>query len=968
MSSQPQNTPSLDESDSILLKSFKDALEKVAEVNDVEVESNLKSKYGDGDASSIRKYVDIWRGLSTALATLRKADEWIVSVSNWKDTAADISWYALMLKNDDFSNARAKLDCLRALEGALSNLVSKLPKLSEKRGTNHQCIVLDVYLSINLYIYTLEFKNSRISDDAAERKALQKFIETGAEIIDDPNYNSSILRQLDEILSNAESWVKDQFESSSGMKLYSADRAFVALAAPSMEGKTQSAFTLRMVKPLYFPLSEARPSGFVSQSIYVNFNAHVHELFHCSQLDLKLMGRYTLEEVTAENLELFCKKTRSWTLGFLMELVDRNSSNSSWMDFYAKRANFEFSQCSIADLPTGYFNGFCLFLDEFSSDPWAVYIRNLARLIGLRCVCSNTNTRVANLVGKNTASANQGQRIWSIVLVRLNSPCVSLLNKSFNLQGSIDYLKNASGAHSDLHRFLVDFEETQLNILRPGAAMFVAAAIGEFCRKLQSNSAVPLLGNFFDFVVTRLYTSLKIRKMSLEREYDAYMAKIGLLYPESFFPAKPGQITLEDSVPRPQRCPKYLKKNSFLEYHLYYLRNPQFEGPDVANDHINWAFFTVSSNNKVSPLGTISNESIKLWHAEYTHFEPNEIFTFLGCLFIPFHFSPMTYLNFASIKADSSKWKSLLSSPNPNARQLDGNDFEVAASVCIADASQHAYDAYLLGTNVQVRSFKGQTGTTFIQNLVSNLVIDWVELTSNNLVKVTFPESDAFNLVEKFLNCFHIPFLYSFNRNISIFKNCSDPDFFADQYFRPPNNAEIDGRFPIRFNGLPSLAVMECKNYASKVTVTKLKDILKKVNKVILEWETENKDKDIVTPKLSLIFCNSCSIPGRKSKLAELCNTAGINIYRIKKSGPRAFEVVPFFAEADRISSDPKLICIIFPIDDINSKDEINSSEIQIPPIFYDEVDSEEEEANLDEKEYVGSAVAGPIIKKSKAG
>ena len=33
------------------------------------------------------------------------------------------------------------------------------------------------------------------------------------------------------------------------------ETVFIALAMPSMEGKTQSSFAFRRVKPLYFPLS-----------------------------------------------------------------------------------------------------------------------------------------------------------------------------------------------------------------------------------------------------------------------------------------------------------------------------------------------------------------------------------------------------------------------------------------------------------------------------------------------------------------------------------------------------------------------------------------------------------------------------------------------------------------------------------------------------------------------------------------
>ncbi len=50
------------------------------------------------------------------------------------------------------------------------------------------------------------------------------------------------------------------------------DSSFFALAAPSLEGKTQSAFVLEKVKPLYFSLSETLicDRGKV-QDIYKNF-------------------------------------------------------------------------------------------------------------------------------------------------------------------------------------------------------------------------------------------------------------------------------------------------------------------------------------------------------------------------------------------------------------------------------------------------------------------------------------------------------------------------------------------------------------------------------------------------------------------------------------------------------------------------------------------------------------------------
>jgi hypothetical protein len=135
-----QNPSSLVESNSVLLNSFKNELKKITEGDEVEVESNLKSKYGDTDTFISNQYVAAWRGLSTKVDMLRNADERIISVSNWQGITTDIIFYARSLIEEDFPNAKMKLFSLRALEGAVSNLMSLLPELPEERGTNYQFI------------------------------------------------------------------------------------------------------------------------------------------------------------------------------------------------------------------------------------------------------------------------------------------------------------------------------------------------------------------------------------------------------------------------------------------------------------------------------------------------------------------------------------------------------------------------------------------------------------------------------------------------------------------------------------------------------------------------------------------------------------------------------------------------------------------------------------------------------------
>lgn len=67
------------------------------------------------------------------------------------------------------------------------------------------------------------------------------------------------------------------------------DTTFVALTAPSMEGKTQLAFVMKDVLLLYFPLSEAfgGSESIDSQHIYGNFSDFVPILRDCAFADLR---------------------------------------------------------------------------------------------------------------------------------------------------------------------------------------------------------------------------------------------------------------------------------------------------------------------------------------------------------------------------------------------------------------------------------------------------------------------------------------------------------------------------------------------------------------------------------------------------------------------------------------------------------------------------------------------------------
>jgi hypothetical protein len=67
------------------------------------------------------------------------------------------------------------------------------------------------------------------------------------------------MKRLETFILNRNQKVSELFDSDVLNAQYGFDKSFVAIAAPSMEGKTQSAFVFKDIKPLYFPLVDSQP-------------------------------------------------------------------------------------------------------------------------------------------------------------------------------------------------------------------------------------------------------------------------------------------------------------------------------------------------------------------------------------------------------------------------------------------------------------------------------------------------------------------------------------------------------------------------------------------------------------------------------------------------------------------------------------------------------------------------------------
>ena len=662
--------------------------------------------------------------------------------------------------------------------------------------------------------------------------------------------------------------------------------SFVALAAPSLEGKTQSAFVLRVVRPLYFPLStaSAQSSDTKNQFIYENYEALTLELCRYANEDLANIKRLrNNHDISASSISRDLKMFKSRVLGFILALIeDANRpqvlQNSSWMRYHATRQNFSFNSARIHDIQAdaNIFKGFVLFLDEFVAEEWAIYVRNLARVIGLTCLVANTNTRIANLAGTETCSGGSVLDVWSIVIISLSSASLYLLNQLYSLRRNIDEIKRNSRDRG-LIMFLNNFLINEIDNMRPGMSLFIAESIADFTA---NRSDLPTtLRLFLDTILKKVTVKLKIRKFRSNFNLLTQCAKIGLLLPESY----------ERSPPSCEDFSWFFQGSSFLQNHLYRLVNP------TGIDH--WIFLTSPPDLNSKTLRFVSNNESSPWTTERTCFDEKEKSTILACLFLKFG-NPVTDI---LTRAKNRSIQSAHDAQNVNAQQLQGNHLEVSAAVSVIDASQHCYGTVV---NEEIFSLAGQKGINFIKNLIINLISEFEFVKISRTFEIAV-ERCSFNLMNAFRDM-KMPFLYSLGREDKFFEKLDrlSESVYMKKYERTGNIMQIDGKFEFEYSGIKKLAVVECKNRAASISTSILNEVIERCS-------------NLQNSMLFLVFCNKIIDSPRKiSKFVKSCDTKLINVYRIVKSSRiRVFEIVPFYES----SENPNFICILLESRTINT-------------------------------------------------
>jgi hypothetical protein len=811
----------------------------------------------------------------------------------------------------------------------INNLLSSMDLIIGYKANNFQrpTVLSRNLATLNLrasdlfnYMKSISFEQVVLQTcrDQEAIESLQHFIRT-SEIIrsDTGTYAASISSKIESSLSEMVPLINSQDHPN----LYHSSRAFIALAAPSLVGKTQLAFNLRQKLPFYFVLSEGTNEQ--TQSVYKNYISMSEKLLAFAEIDCNtVLSRYPRRQhmllrgqtpdyshFSADTLLNKFRETKFWTLGYLNALAKharenfRPESSQVWMEYLSRGKSFRVEPMSISEFLVSnpdFSATYCVFLDEFREDFSSVFIRNILRAMNIKCLVSNTNTYIANLIGTTTpASRGDGlASVWALVICYLDPFNPRILDQIFDWQGLINSLSDAMSTECRIKfmQFIDHILSHQLRHIRPGIAIFFADALNALLQVPHLNELTTV--DCIDLVVKYISNEIFSRKPRM-------FSQIGGQF---------GNFALHSSVAfnRDSRSVNGMNMKVFLEDHLFFLENPV---------HTTSWFFFLFREQDTGHLRIFLNGRISDW-LELSYFRSGETLTLMAGLF-------GTLRKPAALLLKESRQKltqnvNLNEFPNPRAKSKSGLELEISACVSVIEASHFIS----FPRNNEISStFKGVPFGIFLQNVLRNVIESYQFVGALPLwkrkVRILFPST-----LKLFIKNFIVPFLGPSNLSwppelTFIFPlDSSQNTVKLGSYNRTSNNSGIDGIFDI-IKTSPTMIEMfkgavECKDWSNDLSATEIESIiLKSLNQPSLV-------------KFVFIFCNTIGgktrlNPSQTSRIAALhtfLHNSMVNLYRfspLSSATNSAFKIVPYRPET-LISKNPSATVFIISKTDINNR------------------------------------------------
>lgn len=713
---------------------------------------------------------------------------------------------------------------------------------------------------------------------------------------------------------------------------------FYAIVAPSMAGKTQSAFVFRKIFPLYFLLvKSSMKKSQKTQDIYKNFTDLSDQFRRIAVYDFErfqeLDDDYDISLSIYDRVSAYVLATshgdfKSLTLGFLVALIEHANTNfdsntMNWMEFFATSSrNFTVRALSINEVRRLELGIFVLFFDEFQALGWTAFVRNLARAALIPLFVANTNTNAANLVGKDQSlsSRTESDFVWSLVPIRLNILDMELLqkiNSQFDNQLN-QLIFETEREHGLFSKFFYDFRNNQLKHLRPG---FVELIIKSFA-ELQLAPSITL-DALLQKIVYSLISELKKKKPRMILSSEAILGTFALFMSNAYLSEDDSELT--------HICHRKL----YLQDHFYYLANPV--------DNTKWAFLTYPPDstpaisatptsqsseefdetvNQVSqtdrPLRVVrfphhGTSTCSDWAMEYIYFKSEEIIPMFAFLAVVNEGSITDHFRKGMEKINASHLGTGDTRNMAQGVSLNGNELEVLATVCMIESSHH-------GIGEKGPTFHGQSGKSFLTNLIENLIYDNGFRRANNVL-IDFHERTIGNI----LKSMHIPYLFPsgmdlpkfFKDHLSDAKGFNNRSVNFGEFHRTKNAQKIDATFKYFIknekNLLPSVEIcaVECKNWSENLSFGELE--------LIIDKAVEN------FANLSLVVCNSTG--GAHDNTIDIFKQKSIkngwNVLKISNGdrlgpGTKNFNLDRYCHQFP-FAAKPALTCIVLELNVINS-------------------------------------------------
>ena len=347
--------------------------------------------------------------------------------------------------------------------------------------------------------------------------------------------------------------------------------SYASIVGPSLMGKTQFAFALARLCPVFYTNFAYREQV---QPIYDAFKDISAGFKNCLADDVKILEKEPYIGLNSGDI-LGTVKLR--TIGLLWELVkystkfdgfkEGSASNSDWFTFYLQSRNFKYEAMTyceyLEELGKDYNEvTYCLtdicFIDELIKDPKIDFripvvfideinsknedsiklLRNLCRLIGLECVMASTSAKINNLlnVKKPGSSAPKANAVWVHAIRKLPKASIKAIFKllgwdayatdpenfqTSQLLSDLAINTGASDTNSSLLHNLITLMIHDSRTCLQGVSLIAFSALKDKLLELKSNKQLLDTKAVFEYILDKLSEMLKSRKAAAFSDSDS---------------------------------------------------------------------------------------------------------------------------------------------------------------------------------------------------------------------------------------------------------------------------------------------------------------------------------------------------------------------------------------------------------------------------------------------------------------